>query len=234
MKKLLLLLIFFLLSCQAFSQSNSSISPFEIGLTSTVGNFGLNNTFHSETFPLCFEGCAITGNNPSGSFSIGISGRYNFNTTLSLISGFTYASNSYNEEFTGSTGASNFTTDTRRQFDFLEVPVLVHANVNALPGNRISFFAETGIINNLNLNRQFPNSDSNIELNRYGISGSVSAGVRLSAKRINIEVAPFYTRSFTSYGKDVRPSEITQNYTPEDFRPHSMGIKLNLLMPLKF
>lgn len=234
MKKLLLSLILVFLSCQVFGQSNNQMPAFEIGLSSTVGSFGLNETFHSETFPRCFEGCAITGSNPSRSFSIGINGRYNFNTTFSIISGFTYASNSYNEEFTGSTGASSFTRKTQRQFDFLEVPVLVHTNIAAIPGSRISFFAETGIINNFNLTGKFPNPDSNIDLNNYGISGSVSAGLRLNTKRLNIEVAPFYTHSFSSYGKDVKPSEFSENYTPVNFRPHSMGIKLNLLMPLKF
>jgi len=234
MKKLFPFLILVFLSCQVFGQSNNQMPAFEIGLSSTVGNFGLNETFHSETFPRCFEGCATTGSNPSRSFSIGISGRYNFNTTFSIIAGFAYSSNSYNEEFTGSNGASNFTRNTRRQFDFLDVPVLVHANLFALPGTKISFFTETGIINNFNLTGKFPNSDSNIELNHYGISGSVSAGLRLHTTKLNIEVAPFYTHSFSSYGQDVRASETTQNFTPTDFRPHYMGIKLNLLMPLKF
>lgn len=233
MKKITLLLLILIISHQAFSQSKSSIKRMEIGITTSLGSFDLSKTFHSKTFPLCFEGCAITGTNPSRSFSAGITGRYKFNSRFSITSGISYASNSYNEEFTGGTGGGFFTNDTRRQFDFFEVPLIVHATVYSLPNNPISLFAETGIINSINLTKSFPSSESNIELNRYGISGTVSAGIRLQASKFNLEIAPFYTHSFTSYAKDVRPSVTTQNYTPAEFKPHSMGIKLNVLVPIK-
>lgn len=224
MKKITFLFLILCISQQTFGQTNNE--QVQIGFTSSVGAFDLTETFVSRDVPQCIEGCWISGSKASVEFTIGAEARLKISDFLWMSSGVSYSRNSYYEEFTGSTGAGYYTNMNKRNFHFLNIPFSVNASIYSRPGKSFSLYSKLGVINHINMTRNFPDPESDIKLHRYGLSGTAGAGLRFSQSRYIFEAGPYLTRSLTSFGTDANSN------SSSEFKPYSMGINISVLIKL--
>lgn len=220
------------ISQQMFGQTGTHNTQLEIGFTSGIDFFDLSETFVPRDMPTCVEGCWISGSKPSLSFSIGFRARLKLTDWLRLSSGISYSRNSYYEEFTGSTGADFYTNLTKRTFNFLNVPLLANISLYSFQGKSFALFGKFGFINHINMTKSFPDPESDIELNRYGLSGTVGAGIRFLKGRYIFEVGPYFTHSLTSFGNEVTSDDPAHPNMPSEFKPSSMGINISAFIKL--
>lgn len=242
MKIVLLSIVFALTSHIIFAQENYEDSKIQLLLTTQLGAFDLPSTFYTRQLPICIEGCIQTGSEPSTSYGIGFEARIKIFTNVSLSSGISYFQNSYREKFTFSAGGPNINNYEKYSFDFLDIPVKAHLDLIDIKNRPITVFTQFGVVNHINLTTDFPDSESEINLEKYGVSTLVSLGLRFNLKSISMEIAPFYTSALKSMGTDVHPYEDFYDefgelgppfyYTPSEFKPSNFGINFNFVLGL--
>lgn len=224
MKKIFFLFLVLCISEQTLGQSN--LKGVQVGFTSSIGAFNLTETFVSRDVPQCIEGCWISGSKASVEYNLGIEGRLKISDALWVSSGISYSRKSYYEEYTASTGADFFTNLNKRTFHFFNIPLLLNVSVHSLPSKFLSLYSELGVVNHINMTQDFPDPESNIKLERYGLSGTIEAGLRFSQNKYTFEVGPYFNHSLTSFGSDVNSN------TPSEFKPYSVGFNISALIQL--
>lgn len=224
MKKITFLFLILFISQQTFAQTN--FKEVQIGFTSSIGAFDLTETFVSRDVPQCIEGCSISGSKASVEFTIGVKSKLKISEFLWISSGISYSRNSYYEEFTGSTGASFYTNMNKRNFHFLNIPFSVNTSIYSFADESLSLYSELGVINHINMTRNFPDPDSDIKLERYGLSSTAGAGLRFSQNKYIFEVGPYFNHSLTNFGSDVNSNSSGK------FKPYSVGLNISALIKL--
>lgn len=168
MKLILLSAIFILASHTALAQDNNKDSKIQLLLTTQLGAFDLPSTFYTRQLPMCIEGCIQTGSEPSTSYGIGFEARIELFTPISLSTGISYLQNSYREKFTLSAGGPSFNNYEKHSFDFLDIPIKAHLDLIDLKNKPFTVFTQFGVVNHINLTTNFPDSESEINLEKYG------------------------------------------------------------------
>ncbi|NGP89032.1 outer membrane beta-barrel protein [Fodinibius halophilus] len=228
MKKLILFSVIILGWHQVWAQSHEPLESINIGVTSRIGAFNLTQKFVPVSSEKCVEGCRINHSSPSLNLSLGFKVRLFLSDNMGISSGLLYASSTYHEKYIGNNGANNFSILTKRNFNFVNIPLLLHGTLHSFTQESFSFFGEIGIINQLNLTSKFPDTFSTITLKRHGISGLVSVGARFTKYQYLFELSPYFMHSLTSFGTDIS-QEDTNSHT---FVPYSIGFTISILYTL--
>ncbi|RNC84392.1 MAG: hypothetical protein ED557_05245 [Balneola sp.] len=244
MKNFLFFLFILVLFRPSFAQESSSDEAFKLVVITSTSAFDLPSTFYSRQLDQCIEGCATTGSSSGFSYGLGIEFRAPLFKRFSLISGVSYNSNTYREIYQVGEGGPTRTLHFDRNFSFINIPIKAHLILNDRANTR-SFFAEFGFINHLNRAKTHPDPESDISLNNYALSGTLSFGIAFHLEKVTWEFAPFYNMALTSLASDVHPYEQWHedypgldayggnfDYSPSEFKPSNLGINLNLVINL--